>query len=475
MTSYLIGIDNGSQSSKVTVYDENGRVHAEGRVPLQPNHTPRPGIVEHPGDDLWESTSQACRIALADFPGNSADIAGVGLCSIRFCRAILRRDGSLAQPVQSWMDARVSRPFQVETHDAAYVTTSSGYLTHRLTGRFRDTVANYQGMWPVDTAQWAWSTNDADYERTGIRPEQLFELAPPGEVLGTVTAEAAAHTGLPEGLPVVATANDKAVEALGAGLREPSTLLVSLGTYIAGMTVGNTNVQDPQSFWTNFGSQPGVYLYESHGIRRGMWTVSWFRDLIGDDGTTKAVELGNSLESQLNRGAEIVPPGSDGLLTVLDWLAPTEVPYRKGSFLGFDVRHGRDHMYRSILESIAMTMKDSCDTMVSELGTRFDQVMVSGGGASSDVMMQIMADVFEVDSVRINGPSAAGKGAAICAAVATGVAPTFEAAAEAMASHRDCFSPNIANSQTYRQLGQVLRNVRTYTDPVFELTARIVD
>ncbi|WP_222834983.1 hypothetical protein [Curtobacterium sp. B8] len=52
MTRYLVGIDNGSQSSKVTVFDERGGVVAEGPVPLRPNHTPEPGVVEHPEDDL---------------------------------------------------------------------------------------------------------------------------------------------------------------------------------------------------------------------------------------------------------------------------------------------------------------------------------------------------------------------------------------------------------------------------------------
>ncbi len=118
----------------------------------------------------------------------------------------------------------------------------------------------------------------------------------PGAVLGAVTADAAVATGLPVGLPVVATANDKAVEALGCGLLDPTTLLVSLGTYIAGMSVGTRNVLDATDFWTNFGAEPGRYLYESGGIRRGMWTVSWFRDLLGADFAEAAERTGERAE-----------------------------------------------------------------------------------------------------------------------------------------------------------------------------------
>lgn len=471
MTRYLIGIDNGTQSSKVCIYDERGQVHAQGTVPLKPSHTPRPGIVEHPDDDLWESIARACQNALSNFDGNVSDIAGVGLCTIRFCRAMLRSDGSLAQPIQNWMDKRVSKPFASETPDTAYVTTSSGYIAHRLTGQRRDAVANYQGMWPIDTDNWDWSNQAADFKRSGMRRNQLFELVPPGGVLGTVNAEASDYTGLPEGLPVVATANDKAVEALGAGLQEPSIALLSLGTYIAGMTVGTVNVTDAQSFWTNFASEPGAYLYESHGIRRGMWTVSWFRDLVGGSG------LGSSqpLEDTLNREAEGVAPGSDGLMTVLDWLAPMETPFRKGSILGFDSRHSRGHVYRSILEGIAMTMKDSCDAMSSELGHQFKQVLVSGGGASSDVMMQIVADVFEIDAIQVNGDSTAARGAAMCAAVATGVATSWRDARAYLAASGRRFSPIPANSHVYRQFNSVLRTVRSHTDPVYRQLSPLVD
>ena len=88
-----------------------------------------------------------------------------------------------------------------------------------------------------------------------------------------------------------------------------------------------------------------------------MWTLSWFLDLLGEEAAERAAALGLSRESYLEREAEAVPAGSDGLMTILDWLAPTDRPYRKGVMLGFDARHTRGHVYRSILEAIALTMK----------------------------------------------------------------------------------------------------------------------
>jgi sugar (pentulose or hexulose) kinase len=69
---YLIGIDGGTQSSKVVVYDLEGSVVSEATQPLRPTARPRPGVVEHPDDDLWESIATASREAIARLPGDPA-------------------------------------------------------------------------------------------------------------------------------------------------------------------------------------------------------------------------------------------------------------------------------------------------------------------------------------------------------------------------------------------------------------------
>jgi sugar (pentulose or hexulose) kinase len=76
---YLVGIDNGSQSTKVTIFDRHGRVVCEGRQALRPYDTPRPGVAEHPDDDLWSSIGVASRRAMKAFPADPAEIAGAGL------------------------------------------------------------------------------------------------------------------------------------------------------------------------------------------------------------------------------------------------------------------------------------------------------------------------------------------------------------------------------------------------------------
>ncbi|MCK2036144.1 sugar kinase [Microbacterium sp. SSW1-49] len=449
---YVIAIDNGSQSTKVLIVDGDGVVHAGSRVPLRPYATPSPGRWEHPDDDLWDSVVAAVREALGRFDGDPSEIRGVGLCTIRFCRAVLRADGSLAQPVMSWMDERLPRAYEREVDDAAYVTTSSGHIGHRLTGERRDAAGNYQGMWPIDTERWAWSGDAAEYARSGMDPRMLFELVAPGEPLGEVTVKAARLTGLPAGIPVIATSNDKAVEALGAGLRDEGDALLSLGTYVATMTVGDRPLAANADVWTNFGAEPGAYLYESNGVRRGMWTVSWFRDLISSAGH-------GATEEELNLGAAEVPIGAGGIVAALDWLAPPDEPWRRGALVGFDGTQGRFHIYRAILEALAIETAGSDDRAREVLGRGRRELVVTGGGSSSSLMLRILAAVYRVPVRTPLVRDAAGMGAAICAAVGVGMHPTWDGAVDAMVHVGDRIEVDPEAVHAYREVAKTYATV----------------
>ena len=468
-TKYLIGVDGGSQSSKVVIFDLSGNVVCSGSQDLQPMLLPEPGVVEHPDDDLWDSIVVACRQAMDRFPGDPGNILGVGVGSIRCCRVLMTGDGSLAVPAINWMDRRLARPYEHIDPKVSYVAATTGYVTYRFTGSRVDTAANYEGEWPIDKTSWQWSEDREILEKYNLPRDMLFDLKKPGAIAGRVTAAAARATGIPVGLPVVTTANDKAVEALGTGLMTEDTLLVSLGTYICGMAKGHKFVGDAANFWTNMASVPDQYLYESGGIRRGMWTISWFKTLLGDDVVTKAKAAGISAEQWLENEAVEVPAGCEGLMTILDWLAPANELFRKGLFIGFDGRHGRGHMYRSILEAIVLTMKGHTDAMADELGRTWKKVIVSGGGSNSPLFMQIFADVFGVPAERnvVNG--AASLGAAICAAVATGAYADFPAAVAGMVRTRDRFLPIEDNVQLYKRVNRgVYHTIRPDVKPVLK-------
>ncbi len=473
-TQYILGIDGGSQSTKVILFDTEGRVVCEATEALAPMHTPAPGVAEHPDDDLYTTLERAARRVMAAFTGNPADIVGVGLCTIRCCRVLVKHDGTLAAPVQSWMDLRLSRPYEHERDDVAYVTTTSGYIMGRLTGARTDTAANYIGPWPMDVATWDWFRDQERFDSYQVPREMLYDLSMPGDIGGYISESFAALTGVPAGLPVVHTANDKATEALGAGLRDERDCLISLGTYIAGMVVGSGYAENPTSYFTNFASEPYRYIYESAGIRRGMWTVSWLRNLVAAEIAEQAAAAGITQEEHLNRLAAQVPAGSEGLMCVLDWLASPAQPHKKGMFIGFDERHSYPHMYRAILEGMAFRMKENVSAMEAELGTRVEKLVLSGGGSHSDVCMQIFADVFNIPVARNRVRGAAGLGAAICAAVACNVYPDFDTASARMVKVSDVFQPDPQRAELYQQLASVYADISLHTDALLERTSQIL-
>ncbi len=227
-------------------------------------------------------------------------------------------------------------------------------------------------------------------------------------------------------------------------------MLLSLGTYIAAMTVAEEVPADDARVWRNAAAVPGRHLAETQGVRRGMWIVSWLRDLVGADPDPGDLDA-------LEAGAREVPPGCGGLVTVPDWLAPGHAPHRRGAILGLDASMGRAHLYRSLLEGIAITMRLHVEEMEAALGARSPLLVLSGGGSRSGLVRRIVADVFDRPVQRAGFPDAAGLGAAICAAVGAGVHPGFGAAVAAMVSPGEVTEPQPDAARRYDDGGGGVR------------------
>jgi sugar (pentulose or hexulose) kinase len=474
MEKYIIAVDGGTQSTKLAIFNTHGQEICSHTVQLQPIRHYEGSRAEHPDDDLWDTLKEACHGMFDKFKGNKNDIIGVGLGSIRCCRALIREDGNLASPVQSWMDLRLSKPYEHEDDSVKYVTTTTGYLTHRLTGETKDTRSNYVGPWPIDPETLEWYEPGELFDSYTTPREMLFELIDPSSVLGTVTGEASRATGIPAGLPVVSTSNDKAVEGLGAGLVNDGTVLVSLGTYITSMMVGTEYNPNSVNYWSNPGAVRGEFLYESSGIRRGMATVTWIKEMLGSDFTREAEKRGLSTEAYLNILAAEVPVGCDGLYTVLNWLARPSHLHERGMMIGFNSTHKGPHMFRSVLEGIALTMKNHAQAMCDELGNELKSIVVSGGGSNGQLFMQIFADVFGVPAHRniVNG--SASMGAAICAALALGVYKDRQEAIDHMVQRRDTFAPIEENVVLYDKINnEVYKDIVPATDDLLMRSHRI--
>ncbi|HLR54494.1 MAG TPA: FGGY family carbohydrate kinase [Pseudogracilibacillus sp.] len=466
---YVMGIDNGTQSTKVVIFDWDGNEVAYGMCPLKETFAPEPGMCLHPDDDLWDSVFYAIQDSLRNFSGDPKSIKGIGLCTIRSCRILLKRDGSLAYPVMNWMDARLARPYQHKDDDVKYVTTTSGYIGFRLTGEKNDSAGNYEMNWPLDRTTWDWSEDPEVMKQNGLNRDMLFNLKKPGEKLGLLCTEVAEELGLQKNIPVVATSNDKSVEVLGAGLNHKKSMVLSLGTYISALIPRDRNYENAINFFPTLGVRPFQYVYESNGVRRGMWTVSWFKKMIGKELQEQACSLGITEEDFLNQEAEKIAPGSEGLITILDWLSTPDKPYRKGIMLGFDEKHSRYHMYRSILEAIAYHMKSNVEMMLEEINENIKEIIVIGGGAKSDLMMQILSDLFGLPVHRRNSESGAALGAAINVYHYLTPNKTIpEILSEVVKTEKTCY-PIYENHLFYNKVNDdVVKQIRDSTDQILK-------
>jgi sugar (pentulose or hexulose) kinase len=205
-----------------------------------------------------------------------------------------------------------------------------------------------------------------------------------------------------------------------------------------------------------------------------MATVTWVKDLLGSDIIRMAEKMNLSPEAYLNITGADVRPGCDGLYTVLNWLPQPSRLHERGMMIGFNSTHQGPHMFRSVLEGIAMTMKNHAQAMCDELGTPLTHIIVSGGGSNGDLFMQIFADVFGVPAHRnvVNG--SASMGAAICAALALGVYGSRQEAIDKMVRRRDTFTPVRENVTLYRRINEeVYQHIVPATDDLLTRSHRI--
>lgn len=489
--SFVISIDSGTQSTRVAIFDQKGNRLATGSAPHPAMHMPRKGWFEHGRGDSWNALCEASAKALAQFSEDRSKIVGISLSSQRNCVNIIGADTALIHDPISWMDTRWKMNYasigalpappddplynfyayfslanwmkyndpQTYQNAVKYLNVS-GYLSLRLTGECRDAIANNIG-WPYDLTGWSGLSEEQYIELMGFRRDQLAQPTLPGGLLGHITAQAAAATGLPEGCPLFADGGDKQSELLGVGAVHDRQTYITLGT-LSGMNVVSSEYKPSPTFsyMTYLAAYPKNYNYEA-ALGKGFWLVSWFRDNFGAGLREEAKARGTSIEALLDAEAELVAPGCNGLVLVPDWAPSTEHPHGKGMFIGMDERHGRAHMYRALIEGIVMELKAKADSMLGGLGIKARELYIGGGGSKSNFCAQAIADVFNLKVYRSQEPENCSLGSAMCAAVGAGLYPDLDAAIAGMIKGFDIFVPNPQNHALYSRLREKV------VDPIY--------
>lgn len=283
-----------------------------------------------------------------------------------------------------------------------------------------------------------------------IKRYMLPELLAVGETLGAITSDAARDTGLPVGIPVIAGAADKACEVLGVGALDAGVASVSCGTTATINTTRSKYVEVVPFMPAYPAAIPGHFNTEIQ-VFRGFWMVSWFLDQFGECERREAKECGVAPETLLDQLLEQTVPGADGLVLQPFWnpvLGETG-PEGRGSIIGFRDFHTRAHVYRALIEGLAFALRSGKERIERRTKTVITCIRLSGGGAQSDQVTQIMADVLNLPVERFDDCEASGRGAAVVGATAIGWYDRINDAAATMTGGTESFYPDPENAKLY--------------------------
>ena len=429
--AYFVGIDTGTNSSKGALIDEQGEILALHSTEHSMEN-PQPGYYEHDAErDWWGDFCTISRELLRKSGVDAKDVKAVGISALgadcvpvdEHCRplrkAILygidaRATDEMAEltalygeeqilkwygrplcssdvmPKILWIKRREPEVY-ARTHK---FLTGSSYITAKLTGRY--VVDRFLGLASFNPLYDPQTRKPVpEYCAPVCRPDQLAEILEAAEVAGTVTAEAAAETGLSEGTPVITGTDDSGAEAISCGVVESGKMMLQLGSSVY-MILGTDSLIDDERLWREEFIVPGLCDISAGTNTAGSLT-KWFRDELFPDALAAERAGGENAYQRMLEGVAEIPPGSEGLIT-LPYFAgertPINDPDARGVLFGLTLQHTRAHLYRSALEAVGFSVNQQIRIMESHPEARIDRIIAVGGGAQNPLWMQIIADIL---------------------------------------------------------------------------------
>ncbi len=486
----LLAIDNGTQSLKALVFDPAGQLLAKAQVKFTPYFSKQPAWAEQDPQIFWQALCRACQQLWSHHGVDKHRLAAVALTTQRGTVVNVDKHGKPLRPAILWLDQRKTyglppvgglwgiifklagltktvaylqaeaeanwiRTYQPEVWQKTHkYLLLSGYLTYRLIEQFVDSVGCQVAYIPFDYKRLRWSANwDWKWRVLPFDPALLPELIPPARTLGTITTRASQQTGIPEGLPLIAAAADKACEVIGSGSLESSIGCLSYGT-TATINVTHKKYVEPIPLLPAYPSAVPTYHAVEVQVYRGYWMVKWFKEEFGHLEKQEAAKQGLTPEELFDQLVDDIPPGSMGLILQPYWTPGLKMPgpEAKGAVIGFGDVHTRAHLYRSILEGLAFALREGKERIEKRSGIPITSLRVSGGGSQSRNALQLTADIFGLPTAKPHLYETSGLGAAIDAAVGAGIHTDFKTAVRAMTHVGEVYEPDQKNVELYDAL-----------------------
>lgn len=482
----ILGLDLGTQSLKGMLLDtEKGVVNIQSEG--YPLDFPKLDWAQEDPENWWSALKAVLARMKREAPAAFASISVIGFSGQMHGMVPLDEKHSPVMPAVIWVDQRskeqvrrIEASFSFEALAAKmhnHIFTGFGfpsllwmkeeqpeqfarvdkicspkdYLRLRLIGGEPETeVTDASSMTAFDFAGRCW--NREVLNKFGLEPS-LFPVPHESvELAGEVTAQAAAETGLAEGIKVVYGSGDTTAVAMGCGMYQEGTAISNIGTGGNFNCYSARDTYDPKLRMQEFCNAVNRSYLLCGAMLSGGLSLSWLKKQV----------VGIEDYDALNRAAKAVPPGSEGLI-FLPYLGGERAPHMDfnatGSFFGLRHAHSQGHFCRSVMEGVVFALKDS-QCIMEENGVSCNRIVASGGGAKSPLWLQIQADIFDREIVLTESEEEACLGACLIAGLGAGIFQDPGDACSQLVRIKDVhYEPIAQNVEIYRQRYGIYREL----------------
>ena len=449
----VLAIDEGTTGARALAFDRAGRVRGQGYAEI-PQHFPRPGWVEHDGEEIWRATLRAVDRALAG--KRRGAVAAIGITNQRETTLLWdRRRGWPVHRALVWQDRRTTEMCAQLRHsgweplvrrrtglllDPYFSGTKVAWLLRHVPRAARRAERGELAFGTVDSwLVWKLSggrahvTDPTNASRTLLydigkrrwEPDLLDLFEAPASLLPEVRASSGEFgvtrgvRGLPDGVPILGIAGDQQAALYGQGCFRAGEAKNTYGTgCFLLLQTGARRVPSKRGLLTTVAcdaeGQPSYALEGAVFIAGAV--IQWLRDGLGlVKRAAESEKLAGSVPDTL--GTVLVP-------AFVGLGAPYWRPDARGAWLGLTRGVTRAHLARAAIESIAFQTRDVVDAMAADSGRGPSRLRVDGGAAANDLLLQFQADLLGIPVERPRFLETTALGAAALAARALGWWPS---------------------------------------------------
>lgn len=485
---YVLGIDFGGGSSKATLLSENGDIAAVNSVEY-PTLYPKDGYVEQNPSDWYNATKENIAGILKKSGVQPADICALCLDAATHTAVLTDENFNVLCPSVYWTDIRsveeveylkknygqliskqvLHNPGTIWTlpqllwmkknkpeiwKNVKKIMFAKDYVRHMITGDYLTDYIEAQGSMMFDFNTLSWSRELCSILEFDV--ENLPEVVSPTDIAGTVTKKAADELGLMEGTKVLVGTTDTALEVFASGAVKKGDTTIKLAT--AGRICTITDKFYPDEHIINYSHIIKGLCYPGTATKACASSYRWYRDTFGGD------------YKSLDGGAENVPIGCGGLMFhpyLNGELTPYGDPNLCASYVGVRAFHTKAHFTRAVLEGVAFSLLDCKEYLYSAGIPLGDKATIIGGGSSSPLWRQIVADVLNITLVQ-NENSDSSLGSAILAGVSAGLFESCEAGVSKCTKQISVTCPNPENTKKYMDIFKKYKAVHDALKPIYD-------